>query len=91
MPKVFTGKVLIPAEHLDEYLEALAKAEKQREPFRAYLTALYGEFLEYLASTSALMPRPGDLDPREAGNSEGPAWTTVGQKSRVAMIPAGRR
>jgi FAD/FMN-containing dehydrogenase len=49
MPKVFTGKVVIPAEHLDEYLEALARAEKEREPFRAYLTTLLGEFVEHLA------------------------------------------
>ncbi len=49
MPKVFTGKVAIPAAQLDEYLKALADAERQREPFRRHLEGLLGEFREYLA------------------------------------------
>ena len=49
MPKVFTGKVMIPAERLDEYLEALAAAETAREPFRRYLAELLSDFTTYLA------------------------------------------
>ena len=49
MPKVFTGKVLIPAERLDEHLKALARTEKAREPFRRHLDELLVEFRQYLA------------------------------------------
>jgi hypothetical protein len=33
MPKVFTGKVIIPGDKIDEYLEMLEKAEEKRKPF----------------------------------------------------------
>jgi len=49
MPKVFTGKVLIPAEQFGDYLRGLEKAEKEREPFRHYLDDLLGEFRLYLS------------------------------------------
>ena len=49
MPRVFTGKVMIPAEQLDEYFQALAEAEKAREPFQRYLEELLSEFTEYLS------------------------------------------
>ncbi len=44
MPKVFTGRVAIPAEQFDEYLKRLAEAEKQREPFRHALEELLEDF-----------------------------------------------
>ncbi|HZN98539.1 MAG TPA: hypothetical protein VFB61_12480, partial [Gemmatimonadales bacterium] len=44
MPKVFTGRVAIPAEQFDEYLKHLAEAEKQREPFRHALEELLEDF-----------------------------------------------
>lgn len=49
MPRVFTGKVVIKGDQLDDYLQALDAAEKAREPFRQYLNALNAEFAEYLA------------------------------------------
>lgn len=33
MPKVFTGKIVIPGDKIDEYLELLKKAEEERKPF----------------------------------------------------------
>jgi len=50
MPKVFTGKVVIPGDKLDDYLQALEAAEKARAPFRQYMNALNAEFAEYLAA-----------------------------------------
>ncbi|HEX6675987.1 MAG TPA: SDR family NAD(P)-dependent oxidoreductase [Actinomycetes bacterium] len=44
-----------------------------------------------LGSTSALMPRPGERDLQGAGNSERPAWATVGPKSGDAGSPDGWR
>ena len=45
----------------------------------------------YQDSTSALMPRPVELDPRVAGNSVRAVWSTAGQKSGGARIPGGWR
>jgi site-specific recombinase XerD len=50
MPKVFTGKVVIKGDQLDDYLQALDAAQKAREPFRQYLNALNAEFASYLAA-----------------------------------------
>jgi site-specific recombinase XerD len=50
MPKVFTGRVVIPGDRLDDYLQALEAAEKAREPFRQYLNVLNSEFASYLAA-----------------------------------------
>ncbi len=50
MPRVFTGKVAIPGDQLDDYLQALEAEEKAREPFRQYMNALNAEFAEYLAT-----------------------------------------
>lgn len=36
MPKIFTGKVVIAGDQLDDYLQALEAAEKARAPFRQY-------------------------------------------------------
>ncbi len=49
MPKVFTGRVAIPAEQFGEYLTRLAEAEKQREPFRHSLEELLEDFRLYLS------------------------------------------
>jgi site-specific recombinase XerD len=53
MPRVFTGKVVIPGDQIDDYLRALAAAEKAREPFRRYLEGLKDEFAVDLARTYA--------------------------------------
>ncbi len=50
MPKVFTGKVVIPGNQLEAYLEALEATEKARASFRQYMNALNAEFAEYLAT-----------------------------------------
>lgn len=50
MPKVFTGKVVIPGDQLEAYLEAMEATEKARAPFRQYMNALNAEFAEYLAT-----------------------------------------
>ena len=49
MAKVFTGKVAIPGDKLDEYFQALKEAEEGREPFRQYLASLNKEFGSYLS------------------------------------------
>jgi site-specific recombinase XerD len=49
MPKVFTGRVAIPAEQFGEYLKGLAEAEKQREPFRHALEELLEDVRLYLS------------------------------------------
>ncbi len=53
MPRVFTGKVTIPGDKIQEYLKALGEAEKAREPFRLYLEGLKDEFSTYLATKYA--------------------------------------
>lgn len=50
MPKIFTGKVLIPGDQFDDYLQALEAATEARAPFRQYMNALNAEFAEYLAA-----------------------------------------
>lgn len=50
MAKVYTGKVAIPGNKIDEYFELLKEAEKQREPFKQYLIQLNEDFYQYLAS-----------------------------------------
>ena len=49
MAKVFTGKVAIPGDKIEEYLKVMEEAEKAREPFRRYLTDLNREFADYLS------------------------------------------
>ena len=49
MAQVFTGKVAIPGDKIEEYLKAMEEAEKAREPFRRYLTDLNREFADYLS------------------------------------------
>jgi len=50
MAKVYTGKVIIPGDKLDEYFKLMAEAEKKREPFRQYMLSLNQEFEEYLST-----------------------------------------
>ena len=48
MAKVFTGKVSIPGDKIDEYFAAMKQAEEEREPFKAYLECLKDDFYESL-------------------------------------------
>jgi site-specific recombinase XerD len=50
MAKVFTGKVVISGDRIDEYLELVKQAEAAREPFRQSLERLNEEFGEFLAT-----------------------------------------
>jgi hypothetical protein len=50
MPRVFTGKVVIPGDQLDAHFAALAGAEEARKPFRSRLTGMKSEFENYLAT-----------------------------------------
>ena len=50
MPKVFTGKVVIRGDQLDDYLQALEVEEKAKAPFRQYMNILKAEFASYLAA-----------------------------------------
>lgn len=49
MPRVFTGKIMIPADKMDEYFQALEEAEAKRKPFRDYLESVESEFSGYLS------------------------------------------
>lgn len=49
MAQVFTGKVVIPGDKIDEYFQALQQAEAARAPFRQSLEQLNQEFAEFLA------------------------------------------
>ena len=48
MAKVFTGKVIIPGDKIDEYFALLKEAENRRAPFKNQLKALNEEFYESL-------------------------------------------
>jgi hypothetical protein len=50
MPHVFTGKVTIPGDKIEQVLEAAKDFEKAREPFRQHLTSLNEEFAGYLSA-----------------------------------------
>ena len=49
MAKVFTGKVVIPGDRIEEYFQAMAEAEAEREPFRQTLEGLNQDFADYLS------------------------------------------
>lgn len=53
MAKVYTGKVVIPADQMEEYLQAMQEAEEARAPFRDSLEQLNQEFGIFLASKYA--------------------------------------
>lgn len=48
MAKVFTGKVVIPGDKIDEFFKAMEAEEKAREPFRQYVDAWKKDFENYL-------------------------------------------
>ncbi len=48
MAKVYTGKVAIPGDKIEEYLKLMEEAEKRKEPFRQQMTKLSEEFHESL-------------------------------------------
>ncbi|QZZ22704.1 site-specific integrase [Leptothermofonsia sichuanensis E412] len=50
MAKVFTGRVVIPGDQIEAYFQAMAEAEKAREPFRKHLESLNQEFEDHLAT-----------------------------------------
>lgn len=50
MARVFTGKVVIPGDKIEEYFKALAEAEKARKPFKRYLENLNEQFEQYLTT-----------------------------------------
>lgn len=49
MAKVYTGRVAIPGDKMEEFFQAMAAAEEARRPFREYLESLNEEFAENLA------------------------------------------
>jgi site-specific recombinase XerD len=53
MARVFTGKVVIPGDKLDEYFQALQAAEAARAPFRQSLEQLNQDFEAHLAAKYA--------------------------------------
>ena len=53
MPRVFTGKVVIPGDKIEEVLKGAAEFEKARKPFRQHLTALNEEFAASLSTRYA--------------------------------------
>ncbi len=48
MAKVYSGKVIIPGDKLDEFFKVMQKAEEKREPFRQSLLDLNQEFHQFL-------------------------------------------
>ena len=48
MAKVYTGKVIIPGDKLDEFFKVMQEAEERREPFRQSLLSLNSEFHQFL-------------------------------------------
>jgi len=57
MPKVFTGKVVIPGDKIEEYLEMLKMAEEERKPFVEKCEAILDEFYDYLVDEKSLSER----------------------------------
>jgi site-specific recombinase XerD len=51
MPRVFSGKVVIPGEKIEDYLQALDEAEKAVAPLRAQLKQCNAEFEQALMRT----------------------------------------
>ncbi len=51
MSEVFTGKVAIPGDKIEEYFALMEAAEKTREPFVQHLNKLNLEFADYLSKT----------------------------------------
>jgi site-specific recombinase XerD len=49
MAKVFTGRVTIPGDQINEFILAMEEAEQARAPFREHLEMLNQEFAAFLA------------------------------------------
>jgi site-specific recombinase XerD len=49
MAKVYSGRVLIPGDKIEEYFKLMTAAEEERAPFRKYLMALQADFYDHLA------------------------------------------
>jgi len=54
MAKVYTGKVVIPGDKMEEYLQAMQAAEEARAPFQKSLEKLNQEFGTFLAAKYAM-------------------------------------
>lgn len=54
MAKVFMGKAIITKDQIDDYLQAMRKAEKEREPFRKMLEGFNQDFETYLSEMKAI-------------------------------------
>ncbi|HEC96237.1 MAG TPA: hypothetical protein ENI59_00990 [Euryarchaeota archaeon] len=54
MPKVFTGKIVIPGDKIEEYLKLMEKAEEERKPFVEKCEAILEEFYDYLVNEKGL-------------------------------------
>lgn len=57
MPKVFRGKVVIPGDKIDEYLEMLKEAEEERKPFVEKCDVMLDEFYDYPINEKHLSKR----------------------------------
>lgn len=57
MVEVYTGKVVIPGDKLEEYVEMLKKAEEKRQPFVDKCEAILDEFYDYLVDEKSLSER----------------------------------
>ena len=53
MAKVYTGKVIIPGDKIDEFFKVMKEAEEKREPFRQSLLSLNQEFHQFLLTKSS--------------------------------------
>ena len=60
MPKVYTGKVVIPGDKIEEYLEMMEKAEKERRPFVEQCEKVLDEFYVYLIDEKDLSRKTAD-------------------------------
>ncbi len=49
MAKVYSGRVSIPGDKIQEYFELMQAAEKERAPFREHLMTLQADFYDHLA------------------------------------------
>ena len=53
MARVFRGKIAIPGEEMDAYLEALGQFEREKAPLRTQLEQYAGDFARTLAQQYA--------------------------------------
>ena len=60
MPKVFTGKVVIPGDKINEYIEMMKEAEEERKPFVEKCEATLNEFYDYLMNEKGLSEKTVD-------------------------------